>query len=556
MKALVDRLRGLSSAERGRILATLTPEEQAALLWCWEDFFARPDERSTVDPKEGRGQVRPAGRFRWWALMGGRGGGKTEAASRRVNRLALLGAGVIVHLLGQTIEDAMATMVGVEEGEAGGRARDRRAASAAEVNMHSGLLATAPRWNKPRVTSTPAGVFLFWPSGARGRVFGAERARKGRGPQCNVLWVDDPAAFGEHGRAVAEQLELGFRLPLPNGEPGEGVISSTWQDSPVMDWIREKGSIVYSRCETDDNRSNLDEGLFNDTLVHMAGTELEEVERRGGDPKELGTFRIFRGVEFSKAPIAVGGPPARLKRIAVWIDPSVSSATHACEVGIVAVGELMDGRAIVLEDGSGRYGARTVPDGSMHGWPDAAIDLLERWEGRADAVSFGVESNKMEAQAEALLSMAIDLRRQRAIAEGRRPRLLVRIVTIHTDRTKAERAALLVSFYQAGNIEHVPGLSILEAQLSQVRDTPRQKVGRTPRAGLDRADAAVYGLLDVFRMLDRVRPGAVGRTSSGVQVGAFGARPAGAGLQEAPREPRTFTMTAPAGPGAFGRASF
>lgn len=554
MPALVDRLRALPASSRAAILATLSEEEQAALLWEWERFFARPDERSTIDPREGRGQLPPAGRWRWWALMGGRGAGKTEGASRYVNKLALLGHGVIVHLLGQTIEDAMATMVGVERGEAGGRARDRKAVEV--PNMHSGLLATAPPWNRPRVVDTEAGVLLLWPSGAKGRVFGAERARKGRGPQCNVMWIDDPAAFGEHGRAVAEQLELGFRLPLPDGGPARGVISSTWADSAIMDWLREKEHVVYSRSETDDNRANLDEGLFADTLKHLAGSDLEAVERRGEDPKASGATKVFRGIDFTRPPIRRERAPEKLRRVVVWVDPSVSSATRACEVGIVAVGETEEGLALVLEDASGHYGARDTADGSMRGWPNEAIDCLERWEDRAAVVGFGVESNRMEAQAEALLSTAIDLRRQKAIAEGRRPRLLVQIVTVHTHKTKAERAALLVSHYLAGNISHLPGLALFETQLSQVRDAPRQQVGRTPRAGLDRADAGVYGLLDIFRMLDRVRPGAVGRAAAPVSAGAFGASSSGA-LIEPPRPERgRFTMSAPAGPGAFGRSGF
>jgi phage terminase large subunit-like protein len=456
LKALVDRLRALPAARRKAILAELSAEERAALLWCWADFFARQDERAKGSP-EGRGQLPPPKPWRWWALMGGRAGGKTEAASRHVNALAQKhGDGLVVHLLGQTITDAAATM----------------------VHGVSGLIATAPPWCRPVYSETKEGGTLRWPTGARGRVFGAERARKGRGPQCNVMWIDDPAAFGEHGREVTEQLDLGFRLLLPDGEEPEGIISSTWADSAVMDWIREQGAIVYSRCETDDNRANLAASFFTSTMVQIAGTSLEAIERKGQDPTLLGTTRAFHDVVFAR----VEDVPEMFEVITISIDPADSSDTNRCEVGITAQGLLMSGDAVVLKDRSGHY--------TSEEWPDVAHELYEELEGRTARIRFIVEDNRGTKET-ALLKLCEIVRRLRRDDVG----VASREIRTTTSRvTKAERAAPLVRLYKLGQVKHGPFLDEVEKQL--------RRLDATGRGRLDRADAVVQGLLDLFGLLD------------------------------------------------------
>lgn len=531
-RALVDELRSLGPEAVERILATCTPRELAALKWCWTEFWARPDEREP-GAVEGRGQLPPAGDWTWHAHIGGRGSGKTESCSRWINAEAdRLGHGCVVHLLGQTIDDAAETMI---EGP-------------------SGLLATAPPWARPTFVSGNGKAILRWPSGARGRVFSAEMAKKGRGPQCNRFWIDDPAAFGAHGLEVLEQLLLGFRLNAPDGSPPRGVISSTPIDSAILEWIMRgtedrRAGIVYSRSATDDNRGNLSRAFFDVTLSGFAGTALERQERHG-EYDTASARKVYAGIDFRKPPIALAAPPDALVSVAVWVDPALSTATKACEVGIVAVGKTPDGHAVVLEDASAHLNA--------YEWPHAALDCLERWRRIAPAGWVGVETNRSEIQPEALVTLTDSTRRQALMLKGLPPTSPVRVVTVHTSKTKAERASMTVELYRTGWVQHVPGLHALEVQLRDLSDSRAQGPGR------DRADASVYGVLDVFGILDKVRPGAGPVPQASIPVGAFGARALESVAVGPPAAPPPtpsagpgVTMRVPGMPvGAFGRSTW
>lgn len=463
--APVDRLRRLPREERARVYASMTRCELAALDHAWA-FWARPDLRLAEEPLLGCGQARPANARRWWALMGGRGGGKTAAAARDVVEAAKLGRGVIVHVVGQTIEDACATA----------------------INGISGLRAASPEWMGFEFfpSKDKEGPTFRWANGARGRVFGAEVPRKGRGPACNVLWLDDVAAYGPNGRQVIEMLELGFRERMPDGSPARGVISSTWIESEAMDWIREQTGMVYSLCETDDNRTNLDDGLFLDTMKRIEGTELEAVERRGADPEKT-RKREFDGVAFAK-----GHLPERFRVIVVAVDPALSTGQKPCEVGIVAAGSMADGRALVVDDASEMLSALE--------WPDRVFDVLERWAPMAGEVRIVIETNRSDINPQALLMLCEAARRARAGLPGQS---ITKIIPVHTAIGKAQRARPLVPLFRSGTIAHVDGLGVVEAQLRELDETVKGGPGR------DRADAEVYALLELFGILDRVRPGAM-----------------------------------------------
>ncbi len=479
MKALVDRLRALPAADRTAILAGCSARELAALQWAWREFWARPDRRSPTDPTEGEGQLAPAGRWTWWGSIGGRGSGKTRSAAEWVTEEAMrLGRGCIIHLVGATPDDARATMI---EGD-------------------SGLATCAPPWAGFDFKSSVEGGVCTWRSGARARVFGADKPSKGRGPQCNRMWLDDPAAYGPKGLATLQQLLWGFRKRAPDGSEPRGVISSTPIESELMEWILgaeaaravgRKMNIVYSRSATDDNRANLSESFFEETIAEFAGTELEQQERFGR--LDLSAARkVFAGVDFN-AHRAVG-VPERLMYVAIWCDPAVSTSTKACECGVVVAGMDYAGHVYLLEDLSGVMGATAS---SQHAaWPEVAIDAAVRWGTRADRVWLGVETNRGTNQPEGLLRSAEVIYRLRA---GQPGVSVLEVRTIHTDKSKATRATPLPRLFQAGQVHLVGRFEELERQLRLLDDTPRQ--------GRDRADAAVYAVLDLVGLLNMARAG-------------------------------------------------
>jgi phage terminase large subunit-like protein len=118
-------------------------------------------------------QLPPDWNWLIWLLLAGRGSGKTRASAEWVNYEVMAGRARRVALVGRTAQDTRDVMV---EGE-------------------SGIIATAPDWFKPRYGSTKARV--EWPNGAIGKMFSAEEPRALRGPEHDLGWVDELAAFQE-----------------------------------------------------------------------------------------------------------------------------------------------------------------------------------------------------------------------------------------------------------------------------------------------------------------------------------------------------------------------
>jgi phage terminase large subunit-like protein len=467
--ALVDQFRALPTERRAAILATCTTEEISALEHCWRAFWSRPDVRE-ADGVEGRGQLPPPPPWTWWASIGGRGSGKTRSAGEWIEEEAeRLGHGCIIHLVGSSIEDAQATMV---EGD-------------------SGLLAIAPPWAGLDYKVSKHGGTLTWRSGARARIFGADKPSKGRGPQCNRMWLDDPAAFGPHGLQVLEQLLWGFRLRAPDGSDPCGVISSTPIESELMDWIlnpegKRKSRIVYSRSETDDNRANLSETFFTQTVEEFAGTELEQQERFGRLDRKKS--KVFAGVDFGETRVTAA--PPYMMGIAVWADPAISTSTKSCEVGLHAAGIAPDGHVYLLEDGS------EVLDSNQ--WPDRLIGMVERWRPYAAGIHAGTETNRGGNMAEGLIRSAEVIDRLRRGLPGIS---VLEVRTVFTAMSKATRATALPRLFKAGQVHIVGRMDVMERQLRDLDDTVKP--------GRDRADAAVYAILDLIGLLDMTRPGAV-----------------------------------------------
>ena len=449
----------------------LTRRQVAALRFCWREFWARPDVREP-GAITGVGQLPPDEEHTFSVFIGGKGGGKTRSAAEWVHEEAMRIPGVMIHLFGPTHARAQATMVEDE----------------------SGLLATAPPWVKLDWKKSKAGGVLRWPNGSRARIFSAESIDESRGSQCSRLWIDDPAAFGPHAMAALDNVLDGFRKRAPDGSEIRGVISTTPVDTPILRWIllgehqQRKFSFRYSRCFSDDNRANLSEKHFREYWAENVGTEHELMNRFGTyDP--LAGAKVFAGVDFAQARAA--GPPAQLMELAVWVDPSLSTSTRSCEVGIVAAGVTYDGHVYLLEDASGKYGADA--------WPDLALNLLLKWQPIAATARLGVETNRGRDMLAGLLRSAQVIRQMRA---GLPSFPTIPVTEVFVRKGKADRASPLPGYYRLGRIHHLPGLATLEQQLQALEDQPR---GNT-----DRADAAVYAMLDLLGILERADGIAVG----------------------------------------------
>src|SRR5579872_4673794 len=113
--SLAASLASLSERDRAEVLEGLSATQAAALLCDWR-FWARPN------------QLAPAGRWRYWLLLAGRGFGKTRTGAEWVREQVERKRARRIALVAPTAADARDVMV---EGE-------------------SGLLAISPRDFRPR----------------------------------------------------------------------------------------------------------------------------------------------------------------------------------------------------------------------------------------------------------------------------------------------------------------------------------------------------------------------------------------------------------------------
>ena len=118
-------------------------------------------------------QVPPAGDWRTWVALGGRGAGKTRAGAEWVrvqvegDRPGDPGRASRVALVGETIEQVREVMVFGDSGIMAISPPDRR-----------------PKWESVRKR-------LVWPNRAMAQVFSAFQPESLRGPQFDAAWVDE-----------------------------------------------------------------------------------------------------------------------------------------------------------------------------------------------------------------------------------------------------------------------------------------------------------------------------------------------------------------------------
>ena len=149
-----DSINSLPPPERQAILGSLTNDEAELLAGDWR-FWARPEQRA------------PAGRWRIWLFLGGRGAGKTRAGAEWIADGVSRGTMRRIGLVGATFHDARSVMI---EGE-------------------SGLLGVSPS-----AEFEPSNRRVLWPGGAVADVISAEEPDYVRGHQFDAVWADGDRA--------------------------------------------------------------------------------------------------------------------------------------------------------------------------------------------------------------------------------------------------------------------------------------------------------------------------------------------------------------------------
>jgi phage terminase large subunit-like protein len=170
-------MRALSAAGRlPDFLATLPPDLLRALDADWL-HRARADQLPPADPEPGEAEpcTEP---WTTWAVIGGRGSGKTRTGAEWVDALARGDPAFTpepvgrIALVGETHCDVREVMI---EGP-------------------SGIL-SLPRRGRSRPVWSPSRRRLEWGNGAVAQAFSAEEPDALRGPQFGAAWCDEAAKW-------------------------------------------------------------------------------------------------------------------------------------------------------------------------------------------------------------------------------------------------------------------------------------------------------------------------------------------------------------------------
>lgn len=370
-----------------------------------------------------------------WLFVGGRGAGKTRTGSEWVCEAVETGEAKRIALVAPTSHDARHVMV---EGE-------------------SGILSIAPAWNRPDYE--PSRRKLTWKNGAEAFTFSSEEADRLRGPQFDLAWADELAAWTDP-QACWDMLMFGLRL----GSHPRWLATTTPRPIKLLKELLLRKDVVVSRATTFDNASNLASTFLEAVKARYEGTRLGRQELNAellsDTPGSLWQLDWLDKGRVARAP--------ELKRIVVAIDPAVSNTEGSDETGIIVAGVGHDDHGYVLADLSGRYGPR-----------DWAIKAVRAYrDHRADRIV--AEKNQGGDMVETTLRMVDASVPYRAV---------------HASRGKVTRAEPISALYEQGKVHHVGTFSTLEDQLCGfTSDFDRNRAGYSP----DRLDALVWCLTELM----------------------------------------------------------
>jgi len=410
-------LASISSKERAKILDSLTPQQLIDLRWDWR-FWARPE------------QLPPEGDWRSWVIVAGRGFGKTRTGAEFVRDQVKNKSARRIALVGRTAADVRDVM----------------------VTGPSGLLAVHPDHERPLYE--PSRRRLTWPCGATAHTYTSERSDQLRGPQHDLAWCDELAAWS-YPYDTWDQLMFGLRLGNPRC-----VVTTTPRPIKLLKDLLENPSCAITRGSTFDNKLNLAKAFFDQIIDKYEGTTIGRQEIYADMLTEV------PGALWKRSMIddhRVHQPPATLKRVVVGVDPAVTNKDTSDETGIIVVGLGSDDHFYVLGDGSVKASVDT--------WARAVVTRYNMH--RADKVIAEVNQG---GDLVARMINQIDS--------------TVPIKKVHASRGKVLRAEPVAARYEQGRVHHVGALNELEDQLCSY--SPMNS-----KISPDRMDALVYAITEL-----------------------------------------------------------
>jgi phage terminase large subunit-like protein len=379
----------LTAEDIREAIAIMTEGEARELLYDW-DMWARPE------------QLMPAGDWRVWLIMAGRGFGKTRTGVEAVRKLVNRQPDQRIALVAPTSADCRDVIV---EGE-------------------SGLLNVFPESERPLYE--PSKRRITFANGSFATLYSAEEPERLRGPQHNHAYLDEIAVYPEQ-QLLWDNLMFGLRL----GTDPRIIATTTPRPSKFLSSLIASPGTVMSRGSTFENAANLAAPILAEYARIYSGTRigrqelegelLEDVEGALWNRTQLDALRVRTAPE--------------LTRVVVAIDPAVTSNSDSDDCGITGCGLGVDGQGYLLRDAS----CHVSPDT----WAKRAVDLFDALE--ADRII--AETNNGGDLVESVI---------------RTIRRNIPFEKVHASRGKVARAEPIAALYEQARIHHVGAFRELE----------------------------------------------------------------------------------------------
>lgn len=429
-----DTLRALPSSEVKKLFEQLGPAKTEELKHDW-NFWARDN------------QLEPEGDWRTWFLNCGRGFGKTRTGVEWVREQVKLGR--------KRIAAVAATNSDIERVMVKGESGFLNVCWKGDKTYRGGKMGF-PEWSPTKRT-------LTWENGAKVEFYSAEEPERLRGPQFEIAWCDELAAWNK-----AEETWSMLQFCLRLGKQPRVVVTTTPKSTSLVRRLLKEPSTTITTGSTFDNSANLAKTYLQAVSEQYEGTRLGRQELYAEVLTEnegaLWTADMIDRCQISRVDLP------ELARVVVSVDPAVTSNVESDMTGMIVAGIDINGKGYVLGDYTFK--------GSPEQWATKAVDLYYKH----GASRIVYESNQGKDLIPSLFK-TID------------PNLPLR--GVHASTAKIARAEPISALYEQNKVFHVrdpeDGATLvdLETQMTTYEPLGRQK---SP----DRYDALVWALTDLM----------------------------------------------------------
>lgn len=428
-----EKLRNLPKDQVKKAFQGLNQNQVEELRHSWS-FWARDS------------QLEPEGDWNTWFINAGRGFGKTRTGVEWVREQVKQGKKRIA-AVAATNSDIERVMVKGESGFLSVCWKGDR--------THKGKKMGFPEWSPTKRT-------LTWENGATVQFFSAEEPERLRGPQFEIAWCDELAAWNKD-IDTWDMLQFCMRL----GKHPRIVVTTTPKPTKLVRKLMKDPKTYVTGGSTFDNAANLAGTYLEAVKAQYEGTRLGRQELYA-EVLEESEGALWNTDMLERAEIKHEDVP-HLNRIVVSLDPAVTANKESDMTGIVVAGIDVNGVAYVLGD----YTDRLTPQG----WAAKAIELYHKYQ--ADRIVAEVNQGG-------------DMVKTTLHGEDE----TVPVKMVRASRGKYARAEPISALYERGLVKHVSnppdGANLNELETQMRTWEPLGSIGSP-----DRLDACVWALTDL-----------------------------------------------------------